>query len=133
MNKGRNLYKINKIKNNTSSAREEIRFIKDQQWKPVYYPLYLFSAIIIIYANKIIEPTNQYYCLLKWLAIALVGLVGIVSISWQWWHFNSLQEYRLTPGIGKTTEKTIKSVMITVTFSLITVVGTAFALFYLLG
>ena len=119
-------------KNDISSYQEEIRFVKDQQWKPVYYPLLLFSAIIIIFSKKIIDIANPYYSQLKFLAIALIILVGIVSIIWQWLHFKALQDYRKTPLIGRKTSKTVVSVMITITFNVITLFGTAFVFLYLL-
>jgi len=94
--------------------------------------LLLFSAIIIIFSKKIIDIANPYYSQLKTVAIALIILVGIVSIIWQWLHFKALQDYRQNPLIGRKTSKTMVSVMITITFNLIILFGTAFVFLYLL-
>ena len=120
-------------KNSNGSSQEEIRFVKDQQWKPVYYPLALFSAIVLIFSQNIIVASNQYYCTLRILAIVLVVLVGIVSLAFQWLHYKALQEYRLNPSITRTVEKTIVSVVITITFNIITISGATFTLLYLLS
>ena len=55
MAKGGNM---NENNDDTKHFREEMRFVKDQQWKLVYYPLLLFSVIIIIFSNNIINPSK---------------------------------------------------------------------------
>ena len=118
-------------KNNATSSQEEIRFVKDQQWKPVYYPLALFSAVVLIFSQKILEESNPYFGLLRILAIVLIVLVGLVSLTFQWLHFRPLQQYRLNPSIGRTRGKTAVSLTITLTFNIVTATGAAFALLYL--
>jgi hypothetical protein len=112
--------------------REEIRFFKEQQWKPVYFTLLFFSTVVIIFSDNFIDTANQYFCVLKWMAYILVTLVFSVSIYWQWSHFETLQKLRKEDiRIGRTKKKTITSIIITVMFNIITISGAAFVLFYI--
>jgi hypothetical protein len=117
---------------NLSSSQEEIRFVKDQQWKPVYYPLVLFSSIVVIFSQGILASTNPYYGVLKVLAMVLIALVALVSMVFQWLHFKALQEYRSHPAIGRTCGKTAVSLTITLMFNIVTLIGATFGLVYLL-
>ena len=123
--------KVKTMPKQTEMAAEEIRFVKSEQWKPVFYPLFLFSTILLFASNKIIHPDERFFLLLKILTIHLVIIVAIIAIYWQWSHYISLQEYRQNPQIGKSTKKTVQSLIITLTFNFVTFATGALVLIYL--
>ncbi len=72
----------------------EIQFIKQQQWRIIYYNLLLFSAIIILYQQNIILP-NRLYCILKYITILIIAAVTFLSHLLQNRFIQSLNDYRL--------------------------------------
>lgn len=113
-----------------NNAAEEIRFVKVQQWRPVYYALLILSAIIAIFIQMSHSPmsfTLQTYTLLRGLTISVIILVAIASTIFQAFHHIALQEYRTAPEIGKSSMKTFHSWLFTGTFLLLIWLGAAIA------
>jgi len=109
---------------------EEIRFVKAQQWRPVYYALLIFSAIVAISVQMSHAPISfapWAYCWLNGLTIAVVALVAVASTIIQVFHHIALQEYRKEPGITRTPWKTFQTWIFTGTFLLLIWLGAAIA------
>ena len=113
------------------NAVEEIRFVKVQQWRPVYYALLIFSAIIAIFiqmSHASISFGPQAYCWLKGLTISVIVLVAVASTIFQLFHHSALQEYRKEPEITRTPWKTFQTWIFTGTFVILIWLGAAIAL-----
>jgi hypothetical protein len=79
--------------NRLDQVTSEIRNVKDQQFRTLYYSLLLYSAVIALYQIQVYFP-HILFVTLKILTIAVVVGVCRQSCQMQWDHFRALQEYR---------------------------------------
>lgn len=77
-----------------SNTTIEIRFVKEQQYRTVYYTLLLFAAIVGVFQIPVVIKPYQLFNVLRWGAIIVVVLIAFVSISFQIHHSIALYEYR---------------------------------------
>jgi hypothetical protein len=74
-------------------ATTEIRYVKDQQFKTLYYSLLFFSAIVALFQIHVYF-SRPLFVLIKVLSIIIVAIFCRVSSQLQWDHFKALGEYR---------------------------------------
>lgn len=73
---------------------DEIRFVKEQQYRTIYYSLLLFAAVIGIFQIRVSIEPYWLYIVLKLAAILIIGFFAWLSLSIQWDHFKALNRYR---------------------------------------
>ena len=77
-----------------SNTTIEIRFVKEQQYRTVYYSLLLFAAIIGVFQIPVSIKPYWIYLLLKVIAFTTGIYIMIISLCCQRDHSKALMEYR---------------------------------------
>ena len=77
---------------------EEIRFVKGQQWKTVYYSLFLYSAFILLVQTDQIVKILERYSFVSIVLSSIVVFVTIMASLFERDHIQSIEINRRKTG-----------------------------------